>query len=77
MALRMMPEDIRHLAEAGDIPAGKALLKAVEVRRDELRAIVESDPTRDDVSFNLAQVYALNWVLAQPQQAENKQKAEE
>jgi hypothetical protein len=66
--------DIHDVYEAGSIRAARAILKAVEIRRDEVRRVNETEPVisdaiNKDFRFKLGMVYALNWILELPEQA--------
>jgi hypothetical protein len=62
-------------SQAEQVGASAAILKAVELRRDELRAIVESNPKHnpqelsEDVDFLLGGIRELNWILGLPQRS--------
>lgn len=55
------------IAGARETGSGRALLKAVEIRRDELRAILEPNGGRSlsdgDIRTLLGEINALNWLL--------------
>uniref|UniRef100_A0A6M3ILJ5 Uncharacterized protein n=1 Tax=viral metagenome TaxID=1070528 RepID=A0A6M3ILJ5_9ZZZZ len=63
------------VADSGLVPAAVAIFKAVEIRRDELRATVEKHPKHnpqdleDDVDFMLGGIRELNWVLGLPERS--------
>lgn len=65
-------EDVTLLAQAEQVGVGGALLTAAKIKRDELRARIETKPKHspekleDDLVFVLGMVKALNWILGLP-----------
>ena len=60
--------DFNDIADASAIRASKAILKAVEIKRDELREQVENNPVEStdinkDIKFKLGMIRGLKWVL--------------
>ncbi len=56
------------VARANEIVAAQAILKAAEIKRDELRQANETNPG-DDVMFKQGQIKSLNWILDLPRKA--------
>jgi hypothetical protein len=66
--------DMLEVSDASSIRAARGLLKAAEIKRDEVRAQNESSPIisdeiNKDFRFKAGVVSALNWILELPDQA--------
>lgn len=66
----------QHLADIRQIGVARALLDGIETKRDEIREQNETKPMicREDLSkdfvFKAGAIWALNWVLSLPKEAE-------
>lgn len=68
--------DFTDISDATSIRASKAILKAVEIKRDELRdqnedTPMESSDITKDIRYKLGMVRGLKWVLELQEHAKN------
>lgn len=69
-------EDMHYLEQAQALGASRAILRALEKKRDELRKFNEENPQRNDADFKKdfvfisGQINALNWALGLPDQVQ-------
>jgi hypothetical protein len=67
-------EDFIDVSEAGTIRAARALLKACEIKRDELRHVNENKPKDSpddftkDFRFVAGGIHICNWLLGLPEE---------